>query len=61
MRNENTKCCVDCLHCKVSAKSTEKKRLYYCSETKGITLHREQYWLHKMVCRKFDDMDKEAV
>ncbi len=51
MRNENTKC----------AKSTEKKRLYYCSETKGITLHREQYWLHKMVCRKFDDMDKEAV
>ncbi len=62
MRNEeremrkDIKCCVDCLHCKVSAKSTEEMRLCFCSESKSKGLYKEFYWLHKTVCSKFDYM-----
>jgi hypothetical protein len=56
MRKVNTKCCVDCLHCKVSAKSTDKVRLCFCDETANRKLHREMFWLSKVPCRKFDDM-----
>ncbi len=55
MRKDN-KCCVDCLHCKVSAKSTEKMRLCFCDETTSKELHRELFWLKKSVCLKFEDM-----
>jgi len=50
------KTCFDCLHCKVSAKSTEKCRLCFCTETKAKTKHKEPYWLKKQVCKKFEDM-----
>jgi hypothetical protein len=51
-----TKTCFDCLHCKVSKKSTEKCRLCFCSETKNKGKHKEIYWLKKPVCRHFEDM-----
>jgi len=34
MTTDKAKTCFDCLHCKVSAKSTEKFRLCFCAETK---------------------------
>jgi hypothetical protein len=55
MKTKN-KTCSDCLHCKVSAKSTEKCRLCFCAETKKKVKHKEHYWLAKNVCRKFEDM-----
>jgi hypothetical protein len=50
------KTCFDCLHCKVSAKSTGKRRLCFCSETKAKERHKELFWLEKPVCKCFDDM-----
>ena len=54
MSNEKT--CFDCLHCKVSKKSTDKCRLCFCAETKKKERHKETYWLVKPVCKKFEDM-----
>jgi len=50
------KTCGDCLHCKVSARSTEKCRLCFCSVTKNKERHLERYWLAKLPCKKFEDM-----
>ena len=52
----NGKTCCDCLYCKVSKKSTEKRRLCFCSETQKKERHKETYWLVKPVCRNFEDM-----
>jgi hypothetical protein len=57
MKTEKKKTCFDCLHCKVSVKSTEKNKLYYCAETMKKDKHREPYWLSKSVCQNFTDMD----
>jgi hypothetical protein len=48
--------CLDCLHCKVSAKSMENPRLCFCIKTKTKLRHKESYWLEKKVCPKFYDM-----
>ena len=48
--------CLDCLHCKVSAKSTEKCRLCFCSEKKKKQNHRIAFWVSRKVCNKFEDM-----
>jgi hypothetical protein len=61
MKNENVakcglKTCFDCLHCKVSANSTEKNRLCFCDETEKKVRHKDLYWLNKKVCKKFEDM-----
>jgi hypothetical protein len=48
--------CLDCLHCKVSMKSTAKKRLYFCTETKKRKRHKEPYWAANKVCLEFEDM-----
>jgi len=56
MKTKKVKTCFDCLHCKVSAKSTEMKKLFYCAKTKKKCLHKEPYWLKKPVCKKFSDM-----
>ena len=56
MKKGKMKMCLDCLHCKVSAKATEKNRLYFCAETPKRERHREAYWLAKKVCAEFDDM-----
>jgi len=50
------KTCFDCLNCKVSAKSTEKRRLCFCSEKKKKENHKEKYWMNKKVCEEFEDM-----
>jgi hypothetical protein len=51
-----TKTCFDCLHCKVSVKSTPNNRLCFCAEKAKKERHKELYWLAKKVCQKFDDM-----
>jgi len=56
MTTDKAKTCFDCLHCKVSAKSTEKFRLCFCAETKKKAKHKEPYWIKKKVCGKFEDM-----
>ncbi|GHV96502.1 hypothetical protein AGMMS50293_28220 [Spirochaetia bacterium] len=56
MRKEKMNLCVDCLHCKVSAKSTKNNRLCFCAENKKWERHREAYWLTKKVCTEFYDM-----
>ena len=48
--------CTDCLHCKVSVKSTEKRRLCYCATTNREKRHNVSYWEKKKVCIRFDDM-----
>jgi tRNA(Ile2) C34 agmatinyltransferase TiaS len=48
--------CIDCLHCKVSVKSTANNRLYYCAESGKRKRHREPYWLAKKICQGFYDM-----
>jgi hypothetical protein len=53
---KNQKTCLDCLYCKVSARSTSNCRLCFCSETRAKERHKEQYWLEKKPCGKFDDM-----
>ena len=48
--------CLDCLHCKVSAKSTEKQRLCFCEMAENAKTHKEVYWLGKKVCTAFESM-----
>jgi hypothetical protein len=54
-KTEN-KTCVDCLHCKVSAKSTADNRLCYCAKEGKPVRFRESYWLEKKVCGAFVNM-----
>jgi hypothetical protein len=48
--------CGDCLHCKVSARSTKNKRLCFCGNKKSPRNHREQFWLAQKPCKAFVDM-----
>jgi hypothetical protein len=48
--------CIDCLHCKVSAKSTADVRLCYCAKEGKEAQYQEPYWSEKKVCGEFDDM-----
>jgi hypothetical protein len=50
------KMCLDCLYCKVSAKSTGGKRWCYCGKAKKEARHRELYWRMKKTCGNFEDM-----
>jgi len=54
MRNKKT--CFDCLHCKVSAKSTKNCRFCFCAETAKKEKHKEPFWIDKQICKKFEDM-----
>jgi hypothetical protein len=49
--------CLDCLHCKVSAKSTVNNRLCYCGKVENARNHKELYWLVKKICNAFESMD----
>jgi hypothetical protein len=49
--------CLDCLHCKVSAKSTANNRLCYCGIAENAKNHKEFYWYTKNVCNAFEDMN----
>jgi hypothetical protein len=50
------KTCIDCLHCKVSAKSTDNKRLCYCAKEGKEARQEEPHWLEKKVCGEFVSM-----
>jgi len=54
--NEQKRNCGDCLHCKVSARSTIKCRECYCSQISRLAVIKEFYWLNRSVCYKFEDM-----
>jgi hypothetical protein len=56
MKETKKETCLDCLHCKVSAKSTEKRRLCFCIMAKKEVRHREPFWLAKKVCGEFESM-----
>jgi hypothetical protein len=56
MGNTKGKSCIDCLYCKVSAKSTANRRLCFCAQKRKEKRHREAYWLVKKVCKDFEDM-----
>ena len=56
MKAKKKKTCFDCLHCKVSAKSTEKIRLCFCAVKEKKQNHKEAYWIDRAVCKTFDDM-----
>jgi hypothetical protein len=57
MSKKKEESCVDCLHCKVSAKSTKNNRLCFCSEAKNKRNHKELYWIKKETCKNFESMD----
>jgi hypothetical protein len=61
MKEEKPNNCTDCLHCKVSAKSTKNKKMCFCSETKKQERHKIQYWKEKKVCRKFFDLSDDEL
>jgi hypothetical protein len=48
--------CLDCLHCKVSAKSTVNARLCYCAKEGKEVRPLEPFWAEKEVCEAFDSM-----
>jgi len=55
------KTCLDCLHCKVSAKSTAYGMLCFCSQNKKKTIHQKAYWLVKTICKKFVNMSEKPL
>ena len=57
MKEEKKGTCLDCLHCKVSAKSTENRRLCFCAKGKKEVRHREPFWIAKNLCEDFENME----
>ena len=56
MKKTKNKTCIDCLHCKVSVKSTANNRLCYCAKEGKEVRPQEPYWSKKKVCGEFDSM-----
>jgi hypothetical protein len=50
------KTCLNCLHCKVSAKSTANNRLCYCVKEGKKVQPQEPYWAERKACGEFDSM-----
>jgi hypothetical protein len=50
------KTCIDCLHCKVSASSTQNRRWCFCAVAGKRENQKEAFWHTKPLCEKFDDM-----
>ena len=59
MKKTKGQTCIDCLHCKVSAKSTTNNRLCFCGMAENAKNHKEFYWLIRKVCNAFVCMDQE--
>jgi hypothetical protein len=55
MTRTRNKTCLDCLHCKVSAKSTATNRLCYCAKERK-EVRPQPFWLEKKVCGEFYNM-----
>jgi len=56
---EKEKVCADCLHCKVSAKSTDNCKSCFCSQIGKKAIISEIYWFNKSICNKFEDMHEQ--
>jgi hypothetical protein len=56
MKQTKNHTCLDCLYCKVSAKSTVNRRLCFCAKGKKEARHREPFWLAKKLCEEFENM-----
>jgi hypothetical protein len=56
MGKARNKTCLDCLHCKVSAKSTANNRLCYCAKEGKETRPEKPFWVEKKVCGEFESM-----
>jgi hypothetical protein len=56
MKKTKGKTCIDCLHCKVSAKSTAHNRLCYCAKEGKEVRPQEPYWSEREVCGEFVSM-----
>lgn len=50
------KTCVDCLHCKVCAKSIFNGTECFCEVKRTKKNCKVTYWQKRDVCKKFDDM-----
>ena len=53
---KKAKTCIDCLYCRVSRKSTENNRLYFCSQKRKTENHKERFFTAKKACDEFEDM-----
>jgi hypothetical protein len=51
-----SKTCLDCLNCKVSAKSNKKHTLCFCAKAEKKVNHRTPYWQEKKLCENFENM-----
>jgi hypothetical protein len=58
MREAEKKNCLDCLYCKVSAKSAANDRLCFCAKGDREERRPERFWFGKEVCEKFEDMEE---
>jgi hypothetical protein len=56
MSEAKKKTCIDCLHCKVSAKSMVNVRLCYCAKEGKKVQPQEPFWSEKKVCGEFYNM-----
>jgi hypothetical protein len=56
MNKAKVKSCLDCLHCKVSAKSTANNRLCYCAKEGKEERPQKPFWSEKKVCGEFYGM-----
>jgi hypothetical protein len=61
MKKTKNKTCIDCLHCKVSAKSTANNRLCYCAKERKETQPQDPFWSERKVCGEFSSMGKRIT
>ena len=55
------KCCIDCLHCKVSSVSLRSSRMCFCSLSAAKDNYFEEYWQTKIACKRFYDMTEKPM
>jgi hypothetical protein len=61
LKEAKKKTCLDCLHCKVSAKSMVSMRLCYCDKEGKEVQPQEPYWSEKNVCGEFKSMRERII
>jgi hypothetical protein len=61
LKNTKKGNCLDCLYCKVSAKSTENLQLCYCGMAENAQNRQEPYWAGRKVCSAFENMAERSA
>jgi hypothetical protein len=61
MAKTKNRTCIDCLHCKVSIKSTANNRLCYCAKERKETQPQDPFWSERKVCGEFSGMGKRIT